>query len=123
MRYSLESNVPYYMYGGTVNSTCTINSVATVNCVNKYSLNADGTNNAMIPVATISYVATTRSWYTGCLNYGVPTWSTVSTSPFDSTLYLQSFTAPIYQNPDLGTVEGVATVTVNLAYCKDIIIT
>ena len=110
MRYSLESGSNYYMYGGV--SSC--GSLA--NCVNKYTVNSDGTKGTLD--SSLSYNVTSKSWYTGCRNYGAPTWSGLSQSSFTAGLYLQYFSAPIYELPNLKTVKGVATVSLNLAYCE-----
>ncbi len=115
MRYSLEDGVSYYMYGGTVSSTCLVNGVSSKNCTQKYSVKTDGTINQL--VSNYSYSVTSKSWYTGCRNYGSPTWSGLSNSSFNG-IYLQHFTAPIYEVPNLKTVRGVAAVSLNLAYCK-----
>ena len=113
MRYSLESGSNYYMYGGV--SSCG----STANCVSKYTVNVDGTKGTL--VSNSSYTVTSKSWYTGCRNYGAPTWSGLSQSTFTAGLYLQYFSAPIYELPNLKTVKGVATVSLNLAYCEYII--
>jgi len=116
MRYSLESGAKYYMFSGGSISSCVVDDVDTANCAQKFVLDNDGTAASL--VANYSYAVTTKSWYTDCQNYGVPTWSDLSLSTFTAGLYVQHFSAPIYESPNLKTVRGVATVSVNLAYCK-----
>ncbi len=115
MRYSVESGVNYYMYGGKTSDAC---GVITSHCVSKYGLYLNGT----IKYPTITqydYDAVTKSWYTGAVKYGAPTWSTaLSASSFTIGMNLQYFTIPIYRNPNKDTVVGVASVSMNLAHRK-----
>ena len=90
MRYGIGTDgVPNYVYGGqdSPTSACSIDGLSYTNCVDKFNVLADGSIDGS-STGKYSYAVTTKSWYTGCRNYGSAQWGPLSVSTFDNSQLL-----------------------------------